>query len=451
MHPLDDSHAPVVRVAGGGLTRRVSPLAEAGFWLGGKHTAYPPGMSSLADAVLPRIRSRAELWRWSTANAHGAQMHEAVDVLAGAAATDPVEAFSVTQRALASAIKVVMRADDSSGIIGDACRRLLALHAATAAPAGVAPAKLVAWMIAFQFDQDCDVFTIDPVAYAPALGEVGMAAYRRRLAERRALLGPEPDGGGVGHSSSRDWFTIHYNDRRLAVFDRDADAIIRTHARDQRVPAWLRDTAEAFAEIGEFDLAIEWAERAVAHPIGGHQSVLAARYLAQLVAAHRPAALLGTTRSTFERWPTAAHAAALREASGPEWSELREHVLGRLASNPREAVQFALTTLKEPTLAWTLAHELGLTDTDLWSRVLTAYEKVDPVATLPVHSRLVVEQLVDAEAQNYRYAARRLARMRRLASGTDHAAEVDEFIADLRQEHRRRPRLQQEFTKAGLP
>jgi hypothetical protein len=38
-------------------------------------------VSDLADAVLPRIRSRADLWRWSAANEHGRQMREAVTIL----------------------------------------------------------------------------------------------------------------------------------------------------------------------------------------------------------------------------------------------------------------------------------------------------------------------------------------------------------------------------------
>lgn len=83
--------------------------------------------------------------------------------------------------------------------------------------------------------------------------------------------------------------------------------------------------------------------------------------------------------------------------------------------------------------------------------VVKAYEKVDPVAVLPIHQRLVENELVDAGAQHYRLAARRLARTRKLAAGSEHAAEVDELIADLRETHRRRPRLQQEFDRAGLP
>ncbi|HPK12002.1 MAG TPA: hypothetical protein PLP55_04905, partial [Phycicoccus elongatus] len=76
-------------------------------------------MTTLADAVLPLIRTRADLYRWSLANAHGRDMHEAVDILEAALpTTDPVEAHRVTERALTSALKVLARADDSSGVIG---------------------------------------------------------------------------------------------------------------------------------------------------------------------------------------------------------------------------------------------------------------------------------------------------------------------------------------------
>ena len=107
--------------------------------------------------------------------------------------------------------------------------------------------------------------------------------------------------------------------------------------------------------------------------------------------------------------------------------------------------------LEEPDLAWELAHELALTDADVWDRVLEEYEKLDPIATLPVHARLVEELLVDAGAQNYQRAAKRLKTMRTLAIGTPHALDVDTLIAQLRATHRRRPRLLQEFDRAHLP
>ncbi len=82
---------------------------------------------------------------------------------------------------------------------------------------------------------------------------------------------------------------------------------------------------------------------------------------------------------------------------------------------------------------------------------MKVYGKVDPLAVLPIHQRLVENELVEAGAQHYRLAARRLAEMRKLAAGSELAEGVDELVAELRETHRRRPRLQQEFDRAGLP
>jgi hypothetical protein len=407
----------------------------------------------LADAVLPLIRTRADLWRWSTANAHGAQMHDAVQLLRDAVETeDPATVLAVTQKAIASSMAVIMRADDSSGIIGDACRALLDLHPLAAARAKPPTGKLVDWMIRFQFDNACDFFHIDPVAYAPALGERGVAAYRKRLAEIESRLGPRPpedDRWSVPHS--HDWFTLDYNAQRLAVHDRDVDAIIRTHSRDRRVAAWLEDTAEALAEIGEIDLAIDWARQATDFPGGGHQALHAGEYWCTLLAEHQPRKLLEARLTVFRRWPSSSTAARLHRDSGPAWPEYRDEVMAAFDDRPYDAVVFAQHHLRDVPLAWQLAHSLGLDDDRAWSDLAKAYEKVDPLAVLPIHSRLVHHELETANAQNYRYAARRLARMRKLAHGTDMTGEVDALIAELRETHRRRPRLQQEFTRAGLP
>ncbi len=409
-------------------------------------------MISLADTVLPLIRTRADLHRWSSANAHGSEMHGAVDVLeAVRATTDPAEFYTVVHAALASAVKVIARADDSSGVIGDACRRLLALHPQAAADAGVTPGRLVDWMIKFQFDGDVDYFELDPVAYAPALGDVGMNAYRARLAAVRSTLAPEPadaDRWSVPHRHER--WVLEWNDQRLAVHDRDIDAIIRTHARDRKVAAWLQDTAKAFEEIGEIDLAIAWARQAADHH-PDHQALQAADYWCELLARHRPAELVATRQIVFTRWPSASTAARLYRDAGNSWPDYRAEVLATLAARPDQAVLFALGTLKDPRLAWNQAAALSLDDDHVWAEVANAYEPIDPLAVLPIHRRLVEHELVRSGAQHYRLAARRLAKMRTLAASTDQANAVDTFIAELRDTHRRRPRLQQEFDRARLP
>lgn len=408
--------------------------------------------ADLADTVLPLIRSRADLHRLGIANRHGRQMHQGVDILEAAVDTaDPPEVFTVTQRALSSALKVIMRADDSSGIIGDACRRLLALHPKVAATARVPAGKLVEWMMKFQFDGVVDFFEIDPVAYAPALGEAGLASYRERLRGVENGLGPRPQEAEKWSSThSHEWFTLDWNAERLAVLDRDVEAIIRTHAKDRRVAAWLEHTAQAFEEIGDIDRAIDWAQQATEFD-DGHQSLAAGDYWGRLLEEHSPGEALAARLAVFRRWPSATTADRLQRVAGAFWPEHRQDVLRVLEATPSEAVTFAMCTLEDVELAWHLAETLDLQDGDVWSRLLKAYDKIDPAATLPVHAGLVKGQLEGTGPRYYRAAARRLAEMRKLAGACGRSGEIDEFVAELREQHRRRPRLQQEFDRAGLP
>ena len=106
-------------------------------------------------------------------------------------------------------------------------------------------------MIDFQFRNDCDFFTIDPVAYLPALGDRGLTGYRTELDAIRGSLGRVPAGAEswqVPDQHTR--FLLRYNDQRLAGAGRDIDAIILAPVRDRTVAAQQTDTAEAFEEIG---------------------------------------------------------------------------------------------------------------------------------------------------------------------------------------------------------
>lgn len=408
-------------------------------------------MTALADDVLPLIRTRAELYRLGAANAHGRQMHEGVDILEDAfesGSADPADVFAVTQKAIASALTVIMRADDSSGIIGDAVRRLLDLHPRAAAASQAAPARLVTWMLDIQFYNACDFFDVDPVAYAPALGEVGMRRYRNEIAAIRDQTPPPSDD--LSHRNWRVESRLDHNARRLAVLDEDVDAIIATHAGDGQYSRQFLDTAKAFAEIGRTDLAVEWAERA-ADTGPWHQVWTAYRYMRTLLTEHQPERLLDVSLRAFDRYPSSDTAFWVYTDAGDAWPELRDDVLAALEASPRNAVLFTLNTLGDGAGAWTLAQRLQLRDSDVRRLLADAYEKIDPLAVIPIWRGLAEAELDVADAKHYRKAARYLKRCRKLAAGTAEAPAVDEFIADLREANRRRPRLQTEFDKAGLP
>lgn len=170
-----------------------------------------------------------------------------------------------------------------------------------------------------------------------------------------------------------------------------------------------------------------------------------------LLEEHRPEEVLTAREHVFRRMPSATTASRLHAAAGEAWPSYEAEVMAALANNPDDAVSFVRSSLHDPQRAWQLAHELGVTSAHSWSELAKAYETIDPLATLDVHRELVETTLENTGAQHYRDAARRLTRMRKLAKDSTRATEVDAFITSLRETHRRRPRLQQEFNRAGLP
>ncbi|MGF1597188.1 MAG: hypothetical protein ACFCVK_09705 [Acidimicrobiales bacterium] len=51
------------------------------------------------------------------------------------------------ERPLGHLVKVILRADDSDGIIGDLARRVLDLHRISRASGAADPVKLARWMV----------------------------------------------------------------------------------------------------------------------------------------------------------------------------------------------------------------------------------------------------------------------------------------------------------------
>lgn len=417
---------------------------------------------TLADAVLPLIRStRSDLWRYSAANEQGSLMHEGIDLLEAALAVPetlppfgiqaptPKETYAVTHKALASAIHVIARADDSAGIIGDACRRLINLHPQAALTAQVPQTRLADWFFRFHFNDKVDYFQLDPVAYAPALGEKGLTRLRSLVAELRSSVPPaEPEArySSRGYDALlADWF-----EQRFAVLDRDIEAIIRTHLRNGKVAAWYEDVAEALEEIEEIDHAMEWAERATMFG-HGHQSERASTRWWRLLCENRPQELPAAAQTIFERWPTSANAARLVEAAG---DNVIEEIEISLKSHPAELVCFQLDTLRDPHLAWESAGRLELADDWVWAALAETYFSIDPAAAVQVQLRIVAGSLEVANTRKYRPAARKIAKIRKVVLATKNAnalAIVDNTIADFRERYARRPRLIAELDRAQLP
>lgn len=320
-------------------------------------------------------------------------------------------------------------------------------------------------MIRFQFDGAQDFFEPDVARYAAALGPSGLARYRAELATIAEQTPPEPneeermasfaaryadpkrseDEARHGHNR----FLLNFNAQRLAVADRDVAQIIDLYGSGKNRPYRLHEVAKALAEIDEYDLAIEFAERGTmvdAH----HWSQQAGLYWCDLLAEHRPSEELAARRRVFERWSSFNNATWLYRAAGDHWPELEEDVLARLTVRGYDYISFLLLTLEDVPQAWSEAYRIELDSDPMWTQLVDAYTEIDPPAVMPVLRRLIESDLLVTDVRNYRSAIRRLKKLRGIAAGLGRTNEVDVLIAELRQTNRARTRFLRELDKAGL-
>ncbi|MEQ8842240.1 MAG: hypothetical protein RIB98_14750 [Acidimicrobiales bacterium] len=161
--------------------------------------------------------------------------------------------MKLVELALDRVVKTLLRANDSSGTIGDLAQQLLEAHEAICAADVADPEALARWMVRFGFDLQ-DFFVVDPVRYATALGEKGVAALRQAVEERSQAADPP--------------FAARYTEERLAVLDGDVDRIVSLLGGDLSAPDQFTRVAEAMLELGRRDDALEWASRGIESTTG---------------------------------------------------------------------------------------------------------------------------------------------------------------------------------------
>jgi hypothetical protein len=341
------------------------------------------------------------------------------------------------QRAIGHVVKVIMHADDSDGAIGDVARDLLVLHA-RACDAGVAdPVALAAWMVRFRFDEQ-DFFEVDPVRYASALGEDGLAAYREVVAARR-------DG---------DSFAARYARERLAVLDRDVDALVGLLGGDLTSAHQFVSVAEAMGELGLDDEVLAWATRGIAETSGWQTVKLYDLACDVHTRRGQPLEVLALRRAQHERMPSASTYRALRAAADAldAWPLERDAARATLERrNPREFVGSLLAD-GEAESAWNagVSAPPGAIDRDLWVRLAESREPDHPADALAVYQRIADEVLEQADRRAYRSAARILQRARAAAEAAGESDAFAGYLTRLREHYRRRPSLIEILDKAKL-
>lgn len=393
----------------------------------------------LRSMVDDDLRTRRFL-DWREASEWAVEAHLVVSALADEVATQPTrELVELLERALGHVIKVILRADDSNASIGDLAGQLLELHALACDSGTADPLRLAKWMIRFSFD-DQDFFNLDPVRYAPALGEPGLAAYRRAVDQRRSA---KPDGFAARHAQER-----------LAVLDSDVARIVDLLAGDQSRPHQFIAVAEAMLELDLEDEALAWARRGIDETSGWQVAKLFE--IASSINDRRRdlRAVLDLRREQLTSMPTAAHYALLRRAADrcDCWETERPTARALLAARDTGELVDALLADGDDDAAWATAQ--AAVDWEPGAgrrlRLAKARESSSPTEAARAYFALVDIVLEKADRRAYQEAVRHLKAARRAADTGGILLFFGAQIERLREQHKRRPTFIGLLDKADL-
>lgn len=371
-----------------------------------------------------------------------AEVQPIVEEIRDAVVSSPsAELVALIERAIGRVVKVILKADDSDGLIGDVARELLDLHAQACDAGAADPIKLASWMVKFRFD-DQDFFEADPVRYAKALGEMGLAAVRREVRHRI-------------EAGSGDSFAAKYALERLAVVDGDTDAIVRLLGGDLRSPYQFIRVAEAMLELGRDDDVLAWATRGLAETSGWQ---LAQLYdLAAGVHTRRgeDGELLRLRKEQHQRMPSSSTYELVRQAAerSGAWEAERPKARSVLAERDLGGLIDVLLSDGEPEAAWQITVDEPEFDPGehRWMRLAEAREPSAPGDAVDVYLRLANVELETTGKAAYTRAAAILKKAARAAKAARREPEFADHMTVLREAHRRRPTLISTLDKARLP
>ncbi len=400
----------------------------------------------LRQAVDSSLRTRRFLDYWASSR-WAADAAPVVDALRHEAERQQSkELVALLERGIGHLVKVLLRADDSNGQIGSLAHDLLQLHAEVC-DAGVAdPTALAKWMVRFMFE-DQDFFSADPVRYRAALGDGGLAAYRREVTRRAADVDDADPPRRV--------YAVEYAIQRLAILDRDIDTLVALLGQDLSNAHQFERVARAMLELDDPDAALEWARRGIVETSDWQVAKLydlAAGLLADRADAE---GVFDLRLHHHERMPSSTTYRQLRAAAEQlgRWDTERADARSVLEVRSPAGFVDALLDDGDTATAWAAAdgHPEWDLDARQWERLADARRSGHPADALDVYLQLADAALVDANKNAYRTGVKHLKAARSAAGEAGVAARFDARMAVLREQHLRRPTLIAMLDKAKLP
>ena len=326
--------------------------------------------------------------------------------------------------------------DDSDGNCGSILERARDIHLAAARAARPAPLQLARDLFAREMEQGYGAFDGAAALYADALGDAGLAEYRRLAAEAWDKL-PARSGRREGREFNADYHRLRDILDFFAERDGDVETRIALRAKDLSSPWSYLQLAEFCRSQGRKEEALRRAEEGLWLFEDGRPDERLVLFTAQLLAeAGRGKDAEAFLWRAFDKVPSRALYDQLRKLGGKIACERApkslEEKLEKTASPLRGSLADLLVGImlseKLYDSAWALARKHGASAGTKYA-LAEASEKTHPVEALRVYAERI-EQLVGGGGNHgYAQAATLIARMGKLRS----AAEQTAYVAALRE------------------
>jgi hypothetical protein len=366
-------------------------------------------------------------------------------------ASEPAAVPALARRAVDLVTTALMYIDDSSGILGDDLRALMAVHARACAVAPPDPKQLAGWLVKLRLDgpgwPDFEVRD-----YAVALGDKGRAELSRRVEDQARTA--EPDLLG------RTPFGIRVLREQLAELSGDVDHYVAVLAEDLYAAPQYRKIVDALRNAGRSADAERWAQRGlgIGNPID--EGKLRDAYVDLLLERGATDEAFALRWQLFDRNPTRTHYDDLRrtaERTG-DWPGVRDKAIGRLrdatTEQPAYTDHLIGVLLDEGDLdkAWQTAagHAEDLPESR-WHQLIELRQPTHPQDVIEPRQRLIQRRL-DASTDKYRYgkAITMLRQLRDAYQAIGDPTGFGTYLERLRDRHKRKTSFIAKLDHANL-
>lgn len=363
---------------------------------------------------------------------------------------DARAAVELSSDAMKRGLALLVHSDDSDGRLGDILSEIAGIHHEAYGRAALAPQALAKNLFELQLADGYEFFALEQ--YLPALGDDGLAAYRKlALNAWKRIPALAPGARADRYAGGRDELAGIM--KTLAAMDGDVDALVEVLKRDLADSHAHLEIANVLQEAGRHDEALKWAEdgrRAFARETGyGLDDFLVAEYHRR--GRHDDAIALRWAH--FTKNPDLRSYQELKRSAdrAESWSAWREKAVSTVrkthgSKRPAPGISYwipggasllieILLWENDPLAALGEARAIGC-GMHLWIRLGRALESSHPGEAIAIYQEQIGPIVNLTNNQAYDQAGDLLRRMRALMLRTGKSAEFGPYLDSLRLRHK---------------